>query len=245
MVLRSYVERELIDRMTLFIRKGTGLRVRSRKEKSHEEISFCKFNMSAKYLCIRRRCRSLGVFTRCLLTVALTVTSLHAQVPAKSKVLKQRDDIRKQVLQPALKMLRKKKVPFDQQLLLHDQWREELKVAFERMPEMKKNIRVAGSMKGVYLAATILLPEEVELSGDTVILVRELAPDDENSTITISGGYRLVIFVIGDSKQYEAMRKHRSGGFLHVNVSAPCGIVGIAPVFLPRFQCRGMGFHGP
>jgi len=30
----------MIDRMTLFIRKGAGLRVRSRKEQSHEEISF-------------------------------------------------------------------------------------------------------------------------------------------------------------------------------------------------------------
>lgn len=188
----------------------------------------------------------------CLITAGLLilggcVRSVGGQV-SKSQAVKQHDAIRKKVFQPALDMLRKKQVPFDPKLLLHDQWREELKVAFEQMAELRNDVHAVSTMRGVYLAQTLFLPEQVELLGDTLILARELAPEDENSKITISGAYSLVIFVIGNRKQYAAMRKgiqHRSGDFLQINVEAPCGIVGIAPVLRQFTHCRGLGFIAP
>ena len=110
---------------------------------------------------------------------------------------------------------------------------------------MMKDVYVVSTMRGVYFARTIFLPERVELLGDTVIIARELVPKDENSKIAISGPHRIVIFVVGDPKQYAAMRKHRAGDFLHIDVDAPCGIVGIAPVLRQHTQCRGAAFLAP
>jgi|SRR5262245_45011645 len=183
-----------------------------------------------------------------LLTLGLIVPGM-GQTPANSRADHTRDVIRRQLLQPALDMLRKKRVPFDQRLLLDDKWRELLGRSFEQMPELKQDVRIPSSMKGVYLAGTIQLSEHVELLGDTVILARELVPDDENSKITISGSYRLVIFVIGDTMQYEAsrkaIRKHRTSDFLHIDLDAPCGVVGAEPVLRQNIQCRGMAFVAP
>ena len=151
---------------------------------------------------------------------------------------------RRKVLQPALKMLKEKRVQFDPELLLSDDWRVELAPALARMPEMKASIQVGDHMRGVYFAATLLLPERVSLTGDTFILVQELAPSDENSLVNIIGDYRLFIFVIGNEKQYQAMRTRKSGDFLRLNVG-PCTVLGIAPVFQRHFTCRGMGLVGP
>lgn len=149
--------------------------------------------------------------------------------------------IKKAVLQPIVKML-KKKVPFNPQLLLDEQWREKLKAAFEQMPEMKRDIHIAAPMNGVYFAATMLMPEQVTLAGDTVIIVRDLAPEDENSTITISGESRLVIFVIGDPKQYQAMQRRRHSELLYVNVGAPCALIGLPPVLRQHTRCVAMSY---
>jgi hypothetical protein len=148
------------------------------------------------------------------------------------------------VLQPALKMLKEKHVQFDPELLLRDDWRDELAPALARMPEMKASVQVGDHMRGVYFAATLLLPERVTLTGDTFILAQELAPSDENSLVNIIGDYRLFIFVIGNEKQYQAMRTRKPGDFLRLNVG-PCTIFGVAPVFQRGFTCRGMGLLGP
>lgn len=153
---------------------------------------------------------------------------------------------RKEITQPALEMLKKKKVPFDQNLLIDDLWRRELAEAFAQMPEMKKQMRVTSPMSGVYLAGTILLPARVELKGDTVMLVGEFAPIDESLTISITGPHRLFIFVIGDQKQYEAMSRRQGSQFLTVDVTGPCGVSGIAPVFRTRvFRCGRIWWDSP
>jgi hypothetical protein len=181
---------------------------------------------------------------QCLLGFALC-RNLSAQVPTKNSKVNQAQRIKEQVLQPALKLLKKARVPFDPQLLLHERWREELRPAFEQMPELTRDLHVTGSMSGLYLARTIVLPEQVKLSYDTVILARDLAPEDENSSITLTGEYRLVILIIGDPKQYQAMRKRGVAQFFHINVNAPCAFVGLPPIFLEHVQCRGMGYSAP
>jgi|GEM_PF-2498466 len=151
-------------------------------------------------------------------------------------------DFERRVVGPALKMLEAKKVPFDPDLLLRDRWRTELESKFQQIPELQKQVRAPRRMKGVYLAETILLPERVELTGDTFILAREFAPIDENSTISITGEHRLVIFVIGVEKQYQAMIGRRSSQLLKVDIGGPCGFAGIAPIFNAQMRCRGLGW---
>lgn len=138
-------------------------------------------------------------------------------------------------------MLKAEGVPFDPKLLLGDDWRSQLAPSLARIAAMGEMVRVTEPMKGVYLGGTVLLPEQISLKGDTFILTRELAPDDENSTISITGHYKLFIFNIGDSKKFAAMLRHKSRGqLLNIDVEAPCVVVGIAPVNRGRIHCRGM-----
>ncbi len=145
------------------------------------------------------------------------------------------------LLAPAFKMLKAERVPFDPKLLLGEDWRSQLEPELARMPAMSETVRITVPMKGVYLAGTLVLPEHISLKGDTFILTRELAPDDENSEISITGDYRLFIFNIGDSKKFAAMLRNKSHGqFLNIHVEAPCAVVGIAPIFHGRTRCWGM-----
>jgi hypothetical protein len=185
--------------------------------------------------------RSLLSLPGKILLAGVSLAGVCAHVSARGQASASPDaiKIKNAVLRPALKMLKEKKVPFNPQLLLDDQWREELKAAFEQMPEMRQELHVTAPLSGVYFAGTMLMPEQVTLAGDTVIIVHDLAPEDENTTITISGAARLVIFVVGDPKQYRAMRKHRQGELLQVFVDGPLGLIGIPPVL--RKHVRGKG----
>lgn len=150
-------------------------------------------------------------------------------------------EIKRKLLAPALKMLKAQGVPFDPKLLLGDDWRSQLEPALARMPAMGETVRVTEPMKGVYLAGVLLLPEHISLKGDTLILTRELAPDDENSTISITGDHQLFIFNIGDSRKFAAMLRNKSRSeLLNIDVEAPCAVVGIAPIYQGRVRCRGM-----
>jgi hypothetical protein len=155
-------------------------------------------------------------------------------------------DFRREVLVPALNLLKARGMPVDPQLLFEDDWRERVEPALAGRPEMGQTLRVTESMAGVYLAGTVLLPERISLRGDTLILTRELAPEDENSVINITGRYRLFIFNIGDVRKYEAMVRNRpQGQVLNIDVEAACVVVGIAPMYLGSYRCRGgAGYFG-
>jgi hypothetical protein len=86
-------------------------------------------------------------------------------------------------------------VPFDPDVLLDgEHWRERLEPILSAMPEMQNIRRGAAKLKGVQLAHTLYLPEKVELSGDTVLLVRNLI--FEGRDVLIKGNYNLSIFSI-------------------------------------------------
>ncbi len=152
-------------------------------------------------------------------------------------------ETKRKLLAPAFKMLKAEGVPFDPKLLLGDDWRSQLEPALARMPAMGETVRVTEPMKGVYLAGTLLLPEHISLKGDTLILTRELAPDDENSTISITGDHRLFIFNIGDSRRFAAMLRSKSRReLLNIDLKAPCAVVGIAPIYRGQVHCQGMAY---
>ena len=152
-------------------------------------------------------------------------------------------EIRKKLLEPVFKMLKAKRVPFDPKHLLDDNWRSLIEPSIAASPDMTKTFRVTGTMDGVYMAGMVLMPEWVHLTGDTFILARELAPDDENSSIKITGAYQLVIFNIGDPQKFEVITKRRPRDhFLKIDIAAPCALVGISPLYLGSYRCRGMSY---
>jgi len=149
------------------------------------------------------------------------------------------------LLVPIRNLLKAKGVPFDPKLLFDEDWRALIEPALVRMPEMGQTVRVTEPMEGVYLAGMVLLPERISLKGDTLILTRELAPNDENSVINITGSHRLFIFNVGDRRKYEAMvRKGADSQVLNIDVEAECVIVGIAPIYLGTYRCRVRGYVG-
>jgi hypothetical protein len=162
-------------------------------------------------------------------------------VPDPEKQKANLEAVHKNVHQPAFKMLKAKGVPFDPNLLLQEDWRTLIEPALAQMPEMKTTIHAKDAMKGVYLADTLLLPEHIKLAGETVILVRELSPEDENKRITIEGDYLFVIYVIEDNKQFAAMAKNGGNDILNIYLKAPCAIVGIAPIYMGTYRCQGWG----
>jgi hypothetical protein len=143
----------------------------------------------------------------------------------------------KKVIKPALEMLKDRGVSFDPNVLLEDEWRPKLEGAFAQMPELQKEMRITSPMKGLYLAGKILLPPRVDLNGDTVMLVREFAPVDENSSIWITGKHRLVIFVIGDPSRPQPRPARFTDKFLRIEVSGACGLSGIPVSFNLNVQC--------
>ena len=140
----------------------------------------------------------------------------------------------------AFELLRTRGVPFDPELLIDRDWRSELAPALELMPEMRETVHVTGPMNGVYLADTVLLGAHVTLAGDTFILAREFAPDDENAIINISGYHSIFIYVIGNPKQNVAMMR---SGFppmrLNIDAMSPSVIQGIPPRFIGRQSYQG------
>jgi len=194
--------------------------------------------------------RLVNLFILCLvgLLPAICLNSTSAQRPSnlnKSELEIERR-VKKGTLEPAIKMLKKQKVPFDTALLLDEEWRTKLAPAFAKMPEMQTDIHAKGIMKGVYLARAVLIPREVELTGDTVIIAKELAPDDEDSEVIIRGEFRLVIFIIGDAKVYDAIRrKRRATQFLNIQIAAPCALIGLSPIYYGHKSCRGMAMTRP
>jgi Carboxypeptidase regulatory-like domain len=143
----------------------------------------------------------------------------------------------KKSIKPALEMLKARGVGFDPNVLLEDDWRPKLERAFAQMPEFQKEIRIASPMKGLYLAGKILLPSRVDLNGDTVMLVREFASVEGNSSIWITGKHRLVILVIGDPNRPQPRPPRFTDKFLRIEVSGACGLSGIPPSFDLNVQC--------
>jgi len=193
---------------------------------------FCRYPMVLIYS---------GAFCLLVLLNVVTLPSFGQVVKSGPDAAGEGQKIKRKLLAPAFEMLKAEGAPFDPKLLLGDDWRSQLEPALARIPAMDQTVRVTEPMKGVYLAGTILLPEHISLKGDTLILTRELAPDDEGSTISITGDHQLFIFNIGDSRKFAAMLRSKfRHDLLNIDVKAPCAVMGIAPIYRGRVHCQGM-----
>lgn len=85
-------------------------------------------------------------------------------------------------------------VPFDPDILLEDRWKVRLKPILDEMPQLQMVREGGGRLKGVQLAHTLYLPENVQLDGDTVILARYLVFSSHN--VVIKGNHDIHIFSI-------------------------------------------------
>ncbi|HEU4508228.1 MAG TPA: hypothetical protein VFR78_08325 [Pyrinomonadaceae bacterium] len=80
-------------------------------------------------------------------------------------------------------LLLKKGVPFDPDILMTPTWRQTLSPHFTQMAEMQEIKIGPRRLKGVQLAHTLYLPEQVELESDAVILVRNLVFEGRRAVI--------------------------------------------------------------
>lgn len=94
----------------------------------------------------------------------------------------------------AREMLLREGVPFDPDLLMDGDWRRKLAPSFARMPAMQTVRKGGDKLQGVQLAHTLYLPEKVELTGDTVLLVNNLIFEGRN--VVIRGEHSISVFPV-------------------------------------------------
>jgi len=90
------------------------------------------------------------------------------------------------------RLLLEQDVPFEPEALLDAEWPKKLKDVLSGMPAMKQVRYERAPLQGAYIADTLYLPEKVQLTGHTVILVNNLV--FEGRDIVIKGPYDVHIF---------------------------------------------------
>jgi len=92
-------------------------------------------------------------------------------------------------------LLLKKGVPFEPNELLESSWPKTLKAKLALMSEMQQTRVVRdGKIRGVQLADTLYLPEKVEVTGDTVILAKQVIFEGRNPVL--KGNHAVYFFPI-------------------------------------------------
>lgn len=121
----------------------------------------------------------------------------QAAVIQRQKNLEERYRRQRRVLDHRNKMLREYGAPFDPEMLTHKRWRKTLKPYFDLMPEMRTVKRAGRRLSGVYLADILILPNEIETTGDVFLLARKVIFEGDSCATTITGpGVWLHMFFI-------------------------------------------------
>jgi hypothetical protein len=135
-----------------------------------------------------------------LMWPALTVPSKSAQKtskdrPALSQEKKQQErDQKRESFKSGRELLLKHGVGFDPDILLEPDWKDKLAPALSLMPEFREFREGEQKMEGVQLADTLLLPEQVELIGETVVIARQVIFSGKN--VIIKGPHNFTFFPI-------------------------------------------------
>jgi hypothetical protein len=95
----------------------------------------------------------------------------------------------------ARELLVKHGVPFDPDLLMEPGFQKRLAPVFAKMPEFRETHVVGKQLQGVELADTVFLPENVELTGDTVIIANTMIFAGKKAVI--KGPHDLHFFALG------------------------------------------------
>ena len=105
---------------------------------------------------------------------------------------------RKAAFKKGRELLLPKNLPFDPDELLERGWQQRLKRALDQVPDLQVVQQGSNKLKGAHLAHTLYLPDNIQLTGDTVILVRRLVFLGRN--VVIKGPHDLHIFTIDETQ---------------------------------------------
>jgi len=75
---------------------------------------------------------------------------------------------------PAKKLLMEKGVPFDPEILMSADWKSKIEPVLPGIVELNTTLRTSDKIKGVQIADTLIIPSDVELTGDTVLLANRI-----------------------------------------------------------------------
>ena len=106
-------------------------------------------------------------------------------------------------------LLLKHGVPFDPDLLMEPGFQKRMAPVFAKMPEFRETHVVGKQMKGVQLADTLFLPENVELTGDTVIIANNMIFSGKKAVI--KGPHDLHFFALGPVLSVNMNARNGSG----------------------------------
>ncbi|HKF20544.1 MAG TPA: hypothetical protein VKE93_03180 [Candidatus Angelobacter sp.] len=121
---------------------------------------------------------------KCFVVVAFWLSVLAlGQGPIQNQTIDQQFETRRQNFATGRQLLLNKGLPFDPDELLHEGWRKNLKSTLDAMPEMHQARYETAPLKDVYMADTLYLPENVQLSGHTVILANYVVFEGKNPVI--------------------------------------------------------------
>jgi hypothetical protein len=133
-----------------------------------------------------------------------TTTLVHAQEQASSTAvnalrarIKQesvdREKLKKDFA-PGRALLQKKGVGFDPDELLDPDWRKKLAPKLAQLPELYVTRLGSKQIKGVQLADVLYLPEKLEITGDTVILAKQVIFEGRDAVL--KGNHNVYFFAI-------------------------------------------------
>lgn len=119
-------------------------------------------------------------------------------------------------------LLTKKGVPFEPAVLMTPNWRDTLAPHFEHIADMQ-TVRIGPRrLKGVQMAHTLYLPEEVELVGDTVILARNVIFEGRDAVIR--GSFSIALYPVDQTallgSTLEQALQRTGARFLNANFSS-------------------------
>jgi len=176
------------------------------------------------------------------LVIPFLVCSTHDRASAQRSRLATEPELARDLLTKARKTLEKKKIPFDPNIVLHEDWKERIDPALWDLPEMKENKRVNQPLEGVYVANLLMVGEEIKLKGDTVLLIKELAPDNENRDLKISGKGDFFMFLVGKDKR---IRLTGLRGRIMVFTADRCFAAGVPQGYTFVMACGRKGIFLP
>jgi hypothetical protein len=158
--------------------------------------------------------RLFTLLTTIILLLSQTIWTTQGVAPEKEFQAAQRkvqqDQVvarKKTAFQKGRDLLVKRNVPFDPDELLEPHWREKLRPVLDQMPELRMVQQGDNKLKGVKLAHTLYLPENLQLDGDTVILVHRLVFLGRN--VLIKGNYDIHIFTLEETQLADDSSKRK------------------------------------
>ena len=148
-------------------------------------------------------------------------------------------NLARELFSAALKKLQQKKIPFDPHIVVKDGWRERIDSKLWDLPDIKKNLRVSQPMEGLIIANLLMVGEAIKLKGDTLLLINELAPDDENRDLKISGKGDFFMFIVAREKR---LRFRGIRGTIWIQTTGRCLVAGRPQGYTVIIACGRRGF---